>query len=122
MPLPSYPDRLRLGEQRGIGPWDPAYFKREATLEELRLDLLERDAHCDRLASVLVHLDPAARDTRRRQMERVVGHPIENIERLLPVVHHNAIVFHLLVRLIDDLPCDDPRKSRYRRDVAQRVV
>ncbi len=119
-PLRPLPDRLRLGETRGIGPWDPTYFKRDATDEELRRDLLERETSCDRFRSVLEHLDPSARQARRAYWERVRHEPIVNIERLLPRVGYDRTVFLFLVHLIEELPCDDPRKSVYVLDVAKR--
>ncbi|MGC8490019.1 MAG: hypothetical protein ACP5QO_17610 [Clostridia bacterium] len=112
-------DRLRLGEKRGIGPWDPTYFKRDPTWEELRQDLLEQETACDRLPSGLEHLDPSGRHARQAYWEQVRHDPIVNIERALPRVAYDVTVFLYLVRLIDELACDDPRKSVYRLAVAK---
>jgi hypothetical protein len=121
-PLGPLPDRLRLGETRGIGPWDPTYFKREATLEELRQDLLERDSSCDRFRSVLERLDPPRRQARAAEWERLRHEPIVQVEQLLPRVRYDRAIFLYVARLLDELACDDPRKSAYRLEVARRVL
>jgi hypothetical protein len=121
-PLSPVPSRSRLGETRGMGPWDPTYFKRDPTGEELRQDLLERAASCDHGRAMLDRLDPHVRQGRLAHWEQVRHDPVVNIERVLlgPVVTHDRAAFLFLVDLIDELPCDDPRKPVYRLEAAKR--
>jgi len=121
-PLNPVPHRLRLGEKRGLGPWDPAYFKRAPTGEELRQDLLEREASCDYGRSALAWLAPHVRQARLAHWEQVRNEPVVNIERVLesPVIAYDRVAFLFLVDQIDGLPCDDPRKSVYRLELVKR--
>ncbi len=121
-PLRPVDSRLRLGETRGMGPWDPTYFKREATGEELRQDLLEQGQSCDHGRAMLERLDPHARQARLAHWAQVRHEPVANIERVLQgsAVVYDTAAFLFLVQLINELPCDDPRKSVYRLEAVKR--
>jgi len=109
-------------EGRGLGPWDPAYFNRDPTEDELRRDLLEREASCEHGRSALAWLAPHVRQARLAHWEQVRNEPVVNIERVLqsPVTVYDQVTFLVLVDQIDQLPCEDPRKSVYRLELVKR--
>ena len=124
--LESLPDRLRLGENRGVGPWEASYFKREPTLEELRQDFAEQQALCDAMVQrgrrlVQEQADRAAVE-RSRAMALLGEKPIPEIERLLGKVKESDRARRKVIELIDALDCDDPRKARYRTKLASRLL
>ncbi len=108
-PLNPVPSRLRWGDTRGVGPWNPTFFKREPTGEELRQGLSEREASCDHGRSMLERLDPHVRLARLAHWEQVPREPVVNIERVLrdPHVGYDRVAFLFLVDQIDRRPCDD---------------
>jgi hypothetical protein len=71
---------------------------------------------------MLERLDPHARRARLAHWEQARREPAVNIERVLqgPFVVYDTAAFLFLVQLIDELPCDDPRKSAYRLEAVKR--
>lgn len=124
--LAPLPHRLRLDEPRGVGPWEDSYFKRKPTLEEMRQDLAEQQALCDKIVQqgqrlAQEHAERVA-VARRAAMAAVADKPIPEIEQLLDKVKRDDHARRRVIEIIDGLDCDDPRKARYRTQLASRLL
>ncbi|MDA8261201.1 MAG: hypothetical protein M0Z47_00060 [Actinomycetota bacterium] len=123
--LPPLRYRLRAGERPGIGPWEDSYFKRKPTEEEERQDRAEQQAICEKMIERGRRLneEAAERDRRRREEElrKLAGVPIPEIETLLNKVKWDSRARDRVIALIEGLDSDDPRRSHYRRELANRL-
>jgi len=124
--LPPLKYRLRAGEQRGIGPWEASYFKRQPTSDEIRHDLEELQALCDQMVAEARRrqedFEQRRRAARRAEMEALTDVPIPAIERLMSRVRTDPDARQQVISLIEGLDCDDPRKRRYRTMLANRLM
>lgn len=124
--LPPVKYRLRVGERRGIGPWEDSYFKREPNDEETRQDLEELQVLCAQVVEQNRRIEEASEQRRRAarqaQMEALADTPIPAIEGLMGRVRTDPGARQRVIALIEALDCDDPRKRRYRTMLANRLM
>lgn len=118
--------RLRAGEQRGIGPWEASYFKRQPTSEDIRQDLEELQALCDQMVADARRRQEESElrrlAARQAQMEALADTPLPVIEGLMGRVRTDPEARQRVIALIEGLDCDDPRKRRYRTMLANRLM
>lgn len=120
--LPTHPYRLRVGEQRGIGPWEPSYFKRPPNDAETRQDLLELQALCEEVAARERRFQEVSRQRHRDRLAALADTPIPEIERLMGKVKRSRKAREQVIACIEALDCDDPRKRRYRTLLANQLM
>jgi len=116
--LEPLPHRLRYGETRGVGPWEDSYFKRQATLEELRQDFAELQRRCEAMRRAA---QERAEEYRRIQLQTLAGQPIPEVDELLIRVGHDPNARDRILQILEGLGADDPRRARYRKELARRL-
>lgn len=123
--LEPLPYRLRFDERRGIGPWDPSYFKRGPTDDEIRQDMAEAEAVKAAIVEAARQREAQAQqraaELRKAEMQARAGHPIAEIERLLVRVGHDPQARQQVLRILEELEPDDPRAKHYRKELSKRL-